>query len=176
MEMNRPTTPLELMPCLLRIAPGFRPLWEAHLEYWNGQPAGIYNETSEFCTYVCTSFEASETDWFPAFFTLVEELIRDGNADQRVIATLGLLETLKVQASHRDHGERVFLRWLGPLARKAWAEIDTQWPQASSRTPVVRSGSHEVPRPVLLRREKDSPQVRVDRRREARLAPCQGLG
>ncbi|MBN1345698.1 MAG: hypothetical protein JXQ73_23600 [Phycisphaerae bacterium] len=143
--MSGPDTPATLMDRLLEIAPGFQPVWEEHLKYWSGQPAGICNDTSEFCRYLLGCYESGKTDWFPRFFALVEDLIREGTAQMREIAMLGLLETLQVQASHREHGEGVFLQWLGPLSRETWVWIDAQWRQHGNLMDIVRSERADEP-------------------------------
>ena len=40
------------MPRLVEEFPGFRPRWEKHLSFWKGEPAGGYNDISEFAQFV----------------------------------------------------------------------------------------------------------------------------
>ena len=137
--MSHPQKPVDLMPRLLEIAPAFRPLWEEHLAYWENESPGIYIDTSEFCRFVIDCYGRDDTEWFPSLFAMIEELIRNGSEEMGEIAILGLLETLQVQASHREHGEEVFLHWLGPRSREAWAQIDELWQQHGSLANIVRA-------------------------------------
>lgn len=45
-------TEAEVMPRLVAEFPGFRPRWEKHLEFWEGEPAGNYNDITQFVYFV----------------------------------------------------------------------------------------------------------------------------
>jgi hypothetical protein len=45
-------TEAEIMPRLVEEFPGFRSRWEKHLELWKGEPAGGYNDISQFAHFV----------------------------------------------------------------------------------------------------------------------------
>ena len=45
-------TEADIMPRLVASFPGFRPRWERHLQLWNGEPAGGFNDMAEFVHFV----------------------------------------------------------------------------------------------------------------------------
>jgi len=45
-------TEQDLMAHLVAEFPTFRPRWEKHVRYWNGEPAGAYNDISEFAHFI----------------------------------------------------------------------------------------------------------------------------
>ena len=45
-------TEADIMPRLVASFPGFRPRWERHLQLWNGEPAGGFNDIAEFVRFV----------------------------------------------------------------------------------------------------------------------------
>ncbi len=140
---NLPAKPEDLMPRLLEIALGFQASWEEHLAWWDDETAGIYNDTATFCHYLIDCYSRGETDWYPSFFTLIEDLVREGSSEMHAIAVGGLLETIQVSASHHEHGEDVFVQWLGPMSRKAWAEIDVQWSRHENLADIIRAERKE---------------------------------
>ena len=48
-------------------------------------------------------------------------------------------EALKNTASWRPFGETVFIQWLGPKSKEAWAEIDEIWRGKTNLMQVVRA-------------------------------------
>ena len=117
----------EVMPLLLEACPGFEPMWREHLEYWHGEEAGIFNDTSEFARYLVESYGRGETAEFEQAFATVERLIREGDDEARGAATVGVIESVQVQSSHHPFGPEPFMHWLGPLSRQAWFEIEELW-------------------------------------------------
>jgi len=102
-------------------------MWRQHLEEWDGEERGIFNDTGEFARYLVESYERGDTSEFETAFSVVERLIREGDDEARGAAIVGVLESVQVRATHHTFGQDVFLRWLGPLSRQAWFEIDELW-------------------------------------------------
>jgi hypothetical protein len=68
----------EVIPLLLQAAPGFLPKWQEHLDWWKGEPAGIFNDAGAFAHYLVDSFEQGDTSEFEEVFATLERLIREG--------------------------------------------------------------------------------------------------
>jgi hypothetical protein len=117
----------EVIPTLLAAAPGFQETWQRHLAWWEGEERGIFNDASEFASYVVESYAEGDTAELPALFAALERILREGDEAARAAATVGVLEDIQTLACHRPFGPAVFERMLGPLSRRAWAEIDRLW-------------------------------------------------
>lgn len=115
------------MPLLLEACPLFEPAWRQHLEWWKGEEPGIFNDTGEFAVYLVESYGRGETSEFERAFSTVERILREGDDEARGAASVGVLESVQVSATHHPFGPGAFLQWLGPLGRKAWFEIDELW-------------------------------------------------
>jgi hypothetical protein len=127
------------MPLLLDACPGFQPAWQAHLDWWKGEEPGVYNHTSEFARYLVESFESGQTSEFPAAFATIEKILNEGDQESRDIAGIGVIETLQTIGSNHSCGEDVFIQWLGPTSRRAWAEIEKMWEGKHSLADVIRA-------------------------------------
>jgi hypothetical protein len=117
----------DVIPTLLAAAPGFQETWQRHLEWWGGEERGIFNDASEVASYVVESYAEGDTVELPALFAALERILREGDEAARAAAMVGVLEDIQTLASNRPFGPTVFERMLGPLSRRAWAEIDRLW-------------------------------------------------
>lgn len=127
------------MPLLLEACPGFEPAWQKHLDWWKDEEPGAYNNTSEFARYLVESFESGQSSEFPAAFSAIERILNEGDQESRDIAGIGVIESLQTIGSNHSCGEDVFIQWLGPTSRRAWAEIEKMWEGKSSLADVVRA-------------------------------------
>jgi hypothetical protein len=128
----------EVMPLLLAACPGFQSAWEEHRPYWNGETPGAYLDVEGFARYIVACYERSDTSEFPAAFAAVEKILNEGNQEARDLAGIGVIEDLQTIASHSCGGD-VFIEWLGPTSRIAWAEIAKMWEGKSSLMDVIRA-------------------------------------
>jgi hypothetical protein len=135
---SRMITTSEAMPLLLAACPGFRTAWDEHLAYWNGEEPGAFNDAAEFARYIVESYERNDTSEFPAAFAAIEKILNEGNQEARDIAEIGIIEDLQTIASH-SCGADVFVEWLGPTSRIAWAQIAKMWEGKSSLMDVIRA-------------------------------------
>ena len=108
----------QIIPLVLARCPGFRPFWEKHLEFWEGEEAGIYNNLGAFATFIVDAYGRQDTGQVIAAFKLIEELLADGNEEVRTAAAIGFLEDVRNIASWRPFGSVVFVQWLGPNRKK----------------------------------------------------------
>jgi len=129
----------EVMPLILARCPGFVPMWEKHLAFWQGEDAGIYNDLGEFAHFIVDCYSRQEIDPIAAAFAIVEQLLCDGDQEVRAAATIGFLEDVRNIASWRPFGSAVFIQWLGPKSKQAWDEIGETWRGKRSLADVVRA-------------------------------------
>ena len=103
-----------------------------------GDERGSYNDAAEFARYLVESYNRGDTAEFEAAFATIEKLINEGDEDTRGVAIVGVLEYIQTNASH-SCGSDVFVQWLGPESRAAWADIAQTWSGKTSFMDVLRA-------------------------------------
>jgi hypothetical protein len=114
------------MKTILERVPAFRVQWQTHLDYWNGEDAGLCNDISQFSHYVTELVVNDQLENLSEIFNLIEQLTVDGDAEvKNAIATCFLENLLNVASTGRVDA-RKFVNLLGPKSRaycKAWDEF-----------------------------------------------------
>jgi hypothetical protein len=128
-----------IIPDLLKLCPGIDPRWQEHLEFWEDDERGEYNDISVIVHSVVDSFTEGNSHFFPGLFNKIEDIINSGHPQQKEIAILGFLETLQTVGSNRPYGYKPFERWLGPLSLIEWHNIEKLWQGKSNLMDVIRS-------------------------------------
>lgn len=120
--------------------PAFLPRWRKHLEYWQGEPAGQFNDMAEFVHFVVEDlYERGNLDEMQRVFGCLETLLAEGGQETRDLIGLGFFETLQNFASWRPYGNTVFEPFFGPMSKQVWKEIGRTWHGKSSLMEVVRA-------------------------------------
>ena len=127
------------MPLILARCLGFQPIWEKYRELWQGEEAGIYNDLAEFAAFIVDAYGRQDTEPIGAAFAAIEELLSEGDEEVRTAARIGFLEDIQTIASNQPFRAAVFVRWLGPQSKEAWAEIEETWRGKNSLMDVVRA-------------------------------------
>ena len=130
--------PTDVVPLLLQACPSAKVAWDAHVAWWGGESAGSYNDAAVFVEHIVESYRDGRVSEFPAFFALVERAIVEGDSLTLPLATIGLIETMQIVASHERFGPSVFEPWLGTESRKHWVQIAAAWDGASSLADMIR--------------------------------------
>jgi len=135
-----------LMPRLVAEFPAFRPRWEEHLQYWNGEPAGTYNDIAEFARFVVKDlYPAGSTEEMQRAFDIMEEFLVIGNPKLQDLVVIGFLEDVQIIASWQPFGEAAFIPFLGQKSRAAWDELERVWAGKTSLMEVLEA-EHKVRR------------------------------
>lgn len=117
---------VDCMKLILEQIPAFRESWQAHLNYWDGEQAGLCNDVTEFSHYVVELIATEQVDDLKKIFNLIEQLQVDGDIEvQTAIATCFLENLLNVASAGRIDTKK-FVDFLGPESRaycKAWDEF-----------------------------------------------------
>jgi hypothetical protein len=117
----------QVIPLLLAACPGFEPAWREHLEWWEGEERGVFNDISAFAEYIIDCQIAGNTGDFEAAFVAIKRILNEGDENARAAASIGALESIQVQSTHQAFGPTAFLPWLGPKSREAWDAIEAVW-------------------------------------------------
>lgn len=130
----------ETILSLVETFPTFSPRWRKHLEYWQGEPAGDYNDMAEFVHFVVGDlYEKGNLDEMRRVFDCLERLFTEGNQGTRNLIGLGFFETLQSFTSWRPYGNTVFEPFFGPMSKRVWKEIIRNWKGKSSLMDVIRA-------------------------------------
>lgn len=92
-------TKQNVMNEVLAAVPGFRDRWDEHVDFWDGEPAGLTLDMIEFAAYTTSLLEEHEgnerpSDELVTIFDLVEDLLTDGDEAVRNAAAAGFLESV----------------------------------------------------------------------------------
>jgi hypothetical protein len=82
------------MPLVLERIPGFQERWEAHLDWWGGEEAGLCNDIAALSEYVRECITEDRTQELPAIFALIEEFMTRGDEEVRDATATCFLENL----------------------------------------------------------------------------------
>ncbi len=128
---------------LLKVFPSVKVRWDEHLKFWGDEERGYYNDMSVFAHQIVECYRCGQTNEFGSVFALIERFISEGPTDVRELATIGLLEDIRIIGSHDGWGHKVYEQWLCPKSRMAWHEIERVWEGKTSLMDVVRSERSE---------------------------------
>jgi hypothetical protein len=133
--LHRPDGPIQAGVMLRLVAefPGFRPRWKKHLEFWKGEPAGNYNDITQFVYFVLRDlYPSGKIEEVQHAFDLMEYWLKNGNESVRELVVIGFLEDLQNLASRQGFAKETFVPFLGPKSREAWDELERFWGSKSS--------------------------------------------
>jgi hypothetical protein len=118
----------DVMPRLVAEFPGFRPRWEKHLEFWEGAPAGNYNDITQFVYFVVRDlYPSGKIEEVQHAFDLMEYWLKNGNESVRELVMIGFLEDLQNLASRQGFAKEAFVPFLGLKSHEAWDELEGFW-------------------------------------------------
>jgi len=90
------------MPRLVAEFPAFRPRWDEHLEYWEGKPAGYYNDITQFVYFVVRDlYPSGKIEEVQRALDVMEDLLKNGSSAVRELVVIGFLEDFKI--SHQGN-------------------------------------------------------------------------
>lgn len=112
---------------LVGTCPDFKDAWRAHLDYWNGEPAGEYIDLGALAQWVVDRMDSNDAGCFPALFKELEELLAPAGAELRDLLVVGLLEDIQNVSANRKVNPDLVLPYLGPESRKGWFELIRSW-------------------------------------------------
>ena len=125
---------------LLVACPAFLDRWRKHIESWGGEPAGDYNDMSEFVHFVVEDLHGKgRLDGVRKVFEFMEGQLQESDQETRDLIGWGFFETLQNVASHGPNGYQEYEQFLGPISARIWREIQKAWEGKSSLADVIRA-------------------------------------
>ena len=133
-------TAADLMPRLVSEVPEFTVRWKEHLDYWDGEPAGEYNDIAEFARFVVDDlYPAKKTKEIQRAFDIMEWFLIAGNPQLQKLVVVGFLEDIQIIGSGRPFGSAAFITYLGPTSRKEWDELNRVWAGKTSLMEILEA-------------------------------------
>ncbi len=116
----------ECMKIVLQEVPEFSERWQAHLDYWEGETAGLCIDLAEFSDYTVNLIQNSQSSNLRVIFDLAERLLVEGSSEVKdAIATCFLENLINVAGTDKLDASK-FVNFLGPQSRaycRAWDEF-----------------------------------------------------
>jgi hypothetical protein len=124
---------------LLDAFPSAKPGWHEYLAEWEDEELPLYLGASVFAHHIVDSFRSGKLWEFNKGFSVIENVLTDGDDEVKGLVIVGLLEGIQFAASHQPIPTEVFCEWLGPVSKAAWDELNRAWEGKSNLADMVRS-------------------------------------
>lgn len=129
-----------ILSTLVQSFPDFLPRWREHIAYWGGEPAGAYNDMSEFARFVIEDlYDQDRRDEVKRVFQVFDGLLDGSDEETTGLIAVGFFESLQNIASWKPYGYRAFEEFLGARSMQLWREIEAIWEGKSSLADVIRA-------------------------------------
>lgn len=89
------------------------PFWKEHLEFWEGDKPGHFNDVSVAVHYVIDQYNRNETADFKEIFDFVETSVNSLEVKVSELAIVGFIEGILMVGSHSGLTPEDFKAWLG---------------------------------------------------------------
>ena len=103
---------------------GIERAWEEHLEFWEDEEPGEYDDVSIIVHHVIDGFASGKTQNFETIFKITEQAVKSDNKLVSEVAVIGFIEGLLMVGSHEGMYSEFFKNWLGPESFKAFEELE----------------------------------------------------
>ena len=111
---------------ILNKVPEFELAWQAHLEFWGDEKAGLSNDLSEFASYLVDNIETLSIDKRQDIFLFIEICLNEGDESVKDAVASCLLENLLNAVSEGLVDSKLFVNLLGQESKKlckSWDEF-----------------------------------------------------
>lgn len=111
---------------ILKVVPEFKKDWDAHVEYWGDDKAGLCNDVAEFSEYIVNNVKSLDHESLKKISDLIEELICDGDEVVVEATKTCILENILNSTSNDGEAGKKIVRYLGEESKKycrAWDEF-----------------------------------------------------
>jgi hypothetical protein len=134
---------------LLRACPSFRPVWEAFVEEWREDDAGLprYVALGELARHLISLLRAGDDNEANGVLTVVEAWHAHGDDYVREAATIGFLEALGHNLEHSGIEVDHVVSMLGPQSRRWWDKLERYWSGDTDALAEGEAGAVRSPDP-----------------------------
>lgn len=100
------------------------PQWQEHLDFWEGEEPGYYNEISVIVHYIMSKHKASDFRDFDDIAKIIDLGLKSKNDETSELALIGVLEGILFVGSHDDIRPEHHKNWLSEFAYKELVELE----------------------------------------------------
>jgi len=109
---------------LVNSCKGIEDYWQQHLDFWEDDERGDYNDIGVVVHFVIDGFIESQTDGFEKTFNLVENAVKCEVADVAELAIVGFIEGLLFVGSHKGINSNFLRQWMGQESFESLKELE----------------------------------------------------
>jgi hypothetical protein len=114
-----------VMELIVEQFPGFQAIWNEHLDYWEGEAAGLNNDMAELSTYAQNLLNVEPaSNEVTQLFALAEDILTQGDEPSKDAIATSFLENTLNALSPNSPSARRFAEVLGPHSRAFCLEWD----------------------------------------------------
>jgi hypothetical protein len=120
----------EVLVRLLALTETMDSAWQEHLDFWEGEERGEYNDVAIVAHHVVALTAKRQDDELRNIWQTVEGLYSEERTMEATnLLTVGLIEDLQHITSwpHSPIGSSTLLPFLGPLTTEAWTQHRSRW-------------------------------------------------
>lgn len=116
----------DCMNFILDMVPEFKPAWQAHLDFWGEDEAGLSNDISAFASFFISDVTKLSIEKRQEIFLFAEKCLKEGDAFVKDAVATCFLENLLNAVSDETISSESFIPYLGEEAIafcKSWDEF-----------------------------------------------------
>lgn len=98
--------------------------WQEHLDFWEGEEPGYYNEISVIVHYIIAKHRVSDFRDFDDISKVIDLGLNSKNEETSELALIGVLEGILFVGSHDDIRPEHHKGWLSEMALKELSELE----------------------------------------------------
>ena len=135
-----------VIPRLLASCPSLTVPWKAHLDDWDGDERGNFNDAAVAAHLLVELLEAHDLQQLQRGLATIEDLLVGGDQEARAMLIVGVIEDVQTISSNRGLDLAEFSPFLGPETAAAWDRVLQYWQGIGARSlaDVVRA-EHGLP-------------------------------
>jgi hypothetical protein len=104
--------------------PDFMPRWKEHLARWGGEPAGVYNDMSQFAHFVVEDlYDKGTREKLDSVFEALESLLDSADTETDNLIAVGFFERLYNLAYSRPGANSAFEELMRPRSLQLWRNL-----------------------------------------------------
>lgn len=118
---------------LLKACDNIKQDWQEHLQFWEGEPAGYYNDVAIIVHYVIKQYKKGLTADFQTIFDIVELGVKSHDEHVSEVAVVGFVEGILFVGSHDNIRPEHFKKWIGSESYRRMISLEEYFSGANKR-------------------------------------------
>jgi len=127
-------TPSAFVDNLKRACSDIEAQWQEHLDFWENEEPGYYNDISVIVHYVISKYKESDLRDFDRISEVIELGLKSDNEETSELALIGVLEGILFVGSHDDIRPENHKSWLGDVAYQELLNLEGAFEKLHNKT------------------------------------------